>query len=181
MAFALASVNQRRVASTTRRSVRRLPAELQCSCGGMRVVHAVAGVLVRSSDRKLLLAQRPANAKSMPLLWEFPGGKMEDGETPEQALVRELEEELGVIVHPSALAVVGYASHSYDRIEKPFHLCMPLYAVHQWEGTPTSKLGQQLEWVAQDALEQFEMPLADIPLIPFIRRYLSSLDREAPK
>ncbi|KAA8490843.1 8-oxo-dGTP diphosphatase [Porphyridium purpureum] len=143
-------------------------------CSAMKIVHAVAGVLVRSADHKLLLAQRPADAKSMPLLWEFPGGKMEDGETPEQALARELDEELGITVDPLKLAVVGYASHSYNRTDKPFHLCMPLYAVHEWQGIPSSKIGQNLEWVSEDALEQYDMPAADIPLIAFIRRYLNA-------
>jgi 8-oxo-dGTP diphosphatase len=113
------------------------------------------------------LGQRP-EGKSMAGLWEFPGGKVEPGETPEAALIRELEEELGINTWQSCLAPLSFASHSYD----DFHLLMPLFACRKWEGTPQSKEGQNLKWVRAKDLRNYPMPEADIPLIPVLRDLL---------
>ncbi len=101
-------------------------------------------------------------------LWEFPGGKVEAGETPEVALVRELKEELGIDTWESCLAPLTFASHSYD----DFHLLMPLFACRKWKGIPTAQEGQKLTWVNSKDLRKFEMPPADIPLIPILRDWL---------
>lgn len=101
-------------------------------------------------------------------LWEFPGGKVEAGETPEVALIRELEEELGINTWQSCLAPLTFASHSYDN----FHLLMPLFACRKWEGTPVSREGQALKWVRANDLKSYPMPAADIPLIPVLRDLL---------
>lgn len=127
----------------------------------------VSAVALIDRDSRLLLAQRP-EGKSMAGLWEFPGGKVEQGETPEAALVRELHEELGIETWTSCLAPLTFASHSYD----DFHLLMPLFACRKWEGTPQSREGQTLKWVRANDLRQFPMPPADIPLIPILRDWL---------
>ncbi|SMP05047.1 8-oxo-dGTP diphosphatase [Shimia sagamensis] len=101
-------------------------------------------------------------------LWEFPGGKVEAGETPEVALVRELKEELGIDTWESCLAPLTFASHGYD----DFHLLMPLFACRKWKGIPTAQEGQNLTWVKSKDLRKFEMPPADIPLIPILRDWL---------
>lgn len=127
----------------------------------------VSAVALIDRDGRVLLAQRP-EGKSMAGLWEFPGGKVEAGETPEIALIRELEEELGINTWESCLAPLTFASHSYEN----FHLLMPLFACRKWEGTPSSRENQLLKWVRPNALKDFPMPAADIPLIPILRDWL---------
>ena len=120
----------------------------------------VSAVALIDRDGRVLLAQRP-EGKSMAGLWEFPGGKIETGETPEVALIRELEEELGIITWQSCLAPLTFASHSYDE----FHLLMPLFVCRKWNGTPTPREGQTLAWVRPNALRDYPMPPADVPLV----------------
>ncbi len=127
----------------------------------------VSAVALIDVDSRVLIAQRP-EGKSMAGLWEFPGGKVEEGETPEQALIRELQEELGINTWSSCLAPLTFASHSYD----DFHLLMPLFACRKWEGVPSSKEMQTLKWVKANELKDFPMPAADIPLIPILRDWL---------
>jgi 8-oxo-dGTP diphosphatase len=127
----------------------------------------VSAVILIDADDRILLAQRPAG-KSMAGLWEFPGGKVEQDETPEAALVRELQEELGINTKNSCLAPFTFASHSYPE----FHLLMPLYICRIWEGTPTPKEGQRLAWVRSHKLRDYPMPPADEPLIAMIRDFL---------
>ena len=127
----------------------------------------VSAVALIDIDGRVLLAQRP-EGKSMAGLWEFPGGKVEPGETPEVALIRELEEELGINTWESCLAPLTFASHRYV----DFHLLMPLFACRKWEGTPQSREGQALKWVKANALKEYPMPEADIPLIPILRDWL---------
>lgn len=127
----------------------------------------VSAVALIDIDGRVLLAQRPVG-KSMAGLWEFPGGKIESGETPEVALIRELEEELGINTWASCLAPLTFASHSYD----DFHLLMPLFACRKWEGTPVSRENQTLKWVYPNALKDYPMPAADLPLIPILRDWL---------
>lgn len=127
----------------------------------------VSAVALIDVDGRVLLAQRP-DGKSMAGLWEFPGGKVEPGETPEAALVRELHEELGIDTWQSCLAPLSFASHTYDG----FHLLMPLFACRKWQGTPSSREGQKLVWVRANALGQYSMPPADVPLIAVLRDWL---------
>jgi 8-oxo-dGTP diphosphatase len=127
----------------------------------------VSAVALIDRDGRVLLTQRPAG-KSMAGLWEFPGGKVEPGETPEAALVRELHEELGIATWKSCLAPLCFASHSYE----DFHLLMPLFACRKWEGTPHSREGQALAWVRPERLRDYPMPPADLPLIPVLRDWL---------
>jgi 8-oxo-dGTP diphosphatase len=114
-----------------------------------------------------LIAQRP-EGKSMAGLWEFPGGKIEPNETPEAALVRELNEELGIETWDSCLAPLTFASHSYD----DFHLVMPLFVCRKWTGIVQPKEGQTLKWVDAKALKDYPMPAADIPIISILRDLL---------
>lgn len=132
----------------------------------MKIV-LVSAVALIDIDGRVLLAQRP-EGKSMAGLWEFPGGKVEADETPEVALIRELEEELGINTWQSCLAPLTFASHSYGS----FHLLMPLFACRKWEGTPQSKEGQALKWVKPSDLKSYPMPAADVPLIPILRDWL---------
>lgn len=134
--------------------------------GGRRVV-LVAAVALVDRDGRVLLAQRP-EGKSMAGLWEFPGGKVEPGETPEAALMRELHEELGISTWESCLAPLTFASHAYD----DFHLLMPLFVCRKWEGVPQAREGQRLAWVRPGALRDYPMPPADVPLIPILRDWL---------
>lgn len=127
----------------------------------------VSAVALIDVEGRVLLAQRP-EGKSMAGLWEFPGGKVEQGETPEVALIRELQEELGIDTWASCLAPLTFASHSYDN----FHLLMPLFACRKWDGVPQSREGQALKWVAARDLNQYPMPAADVPLIPILRDWL---------
>ena len=127
----------------------------------------VSAVALIDIDGRVLLAQRP-EGKAMAGLWEFPGGKIESGETPEAALIRELHEELGIDTWSSCLAPLTFASHSYES----FHLLMPLFACRKWEGTPQPREGQTLKWVRPTELRDFPMPAADIPLIPILRDWL---------
>ena len=132
----------------------------------MKVV-LVSAVALIDVDGRVLLAQRP-EGKSMAGLWEFPGGKVEAGETPEAALIRELHEELGIETWESCLAPLTFASHSYNN----FHLLMPLFACRKWGGTPTSRENQGLKWVRATDLKNYPMPAADVPLIPILRDWL---------
>ena len=127
----------------------------------------VSAVTLIDVDGRILLGQRP-EGKSMAGLWEFPGGKVEDGETPEVALIRELEEELGINTWESCLAPLTFASHTYEK----FHLLMPLFACRKWEGTPQSRENQALKWVHAKDLKDYPMPAADVPLIPILRDWL---------
>ena len=127
----------------------------------------VSAVALIDPDGRVLLAQRPAG-RSMAGLWEFPGGKVDPGETPEAALIRELHEELGIDTWESCLAPLTFASHSYDE----FHLLMPLYACRKWQGTPQPREGQALKWVRKQDLRDYPMPPADIPLLPILRDWL---------
>jgi 8-oxo-dGTP diphosphatase len=133
---------------------------------GKKIVLVAACALI-DSDGRILLAQRP-EGKSLAGLWEFPGGKVEQGETPEETLVRELEEELGIKTKVACLAPLTFASHSYDT----FHLLMPLYVCRRYEGIPQGREGQALKWVKPMALRDYPMPPADEPLIPMLQDLL---------
>jgi 8-oxo-dGTP diphosphatase len=123
----------------------------------------VVAVALIDADNRVLIAQRP-EGKSLAGLWEFPGGKMEPGERPEETLIRELHEELGIMVKEACLAPLTFASHAYDN----FHLLMPLYACRRWDGFVQSREGQALKWVRPRNLRDYPMPPADGPLIPFL-------------
>ncbi|MDZ4095698.1 MAG: (deoxy)nucleoside triphosphate pyrophosphohydrolase [Paracoccaceae bacterium] len=127
----------------------------------------VSAVALIDADGRVLLAQRP-EGKSLAGLWEFPGGKVETGETPEAALIRELHEELGIDTWKSCLAPLTFASHSYE----DFHLLMPLFACRRWNGTAVAREGQTLAWVRPERLRDYPMPAADLPLIPILRDWL---------
>jgi 8-oxo-dGTP diphosphatase len=127
----------------------------------------VAAVALVDADGRVLIARRP-EGKDMAGLWEFPGGKMRAGETPEAALIRELAEELALDVRESCLAAVACASHDYDE----FHLLMPLFACRVWKGTPTAREGQELRWSAPARLADWPMPPADAPLVSLLRDIL---------
>ncbi|HEV7440619.1 MAG TPA: (deoxy)nucleoside triphosphate pyrophosphohydrolase [Methylobacterium sp.] len=138
------------------------PAPTEPSAGKSRLLLVVAVALV-DADGRVLLAQRPPG-KQLAGLWEFPGGKVEPGERPEETLIRELAEEIGITVEEPCLAPLTFASHSYDL----FHLLMPLYVCRRWSGTPRSLEGQALQWVRPRNLRDMPMPPADAPLIPFL-------------
>lgn len=127
----------------------------------------VAAVALVDADGRILVAQRP-EGKKMAGLWEFPGGKVEPGETPEQALIRELQEELGIETWTNCLAPLTFASHEYD----DFHLLMPLYVCRKWDGFVEGREGQAVKWVTPRALFDLSMPEADLPLLPMIRDIL---------
>ena len=123
----------------------------------------VAACALIDADGRVLIAQRP-EGKAMAGLWEFPGGKMEAGERPEQTLIRELREEIGITVSEPCLAPLTFASHAYDN----FHLLMPLYICRRWNGDVVALEGQTLAWVRANKLRDYPMPPADIPLIPHL-------------
>lgn len=133
----------------------------------MTRVVLVSAVALIDVDGRVLLAQRPAG-KSLAGLWEFPGGKVEPGESPEAALIRELHEELGIDTWKSCLAPLTFASHAYE----DFHLLMPLFACRKWQGIPHAREGQALAWVRANELRNYPMPPADVPLIPILRDWL---------
>ncbi|MBW9114539.1 8-oxo-dGTP diphosphatase MutT [Rhizobium cauense] len=132
-----------------------------------RSILLVAACALIDSDGRILLAQRPVG-KSLAGLWEFPGGKVEPGETPEESLVRELHEELGITTKVACLAPLSFASHTYEK----FHLLMPLYVCRRYEGIPHGREGQALKWVKPQALRDYPMPPADEPLIPILQDLL---------
>jgi 8-oxo-dGTP diphosphatase len=132
----------------------------------MKTILVVAAALV-DSDGRVLIAQRP-EGKQLAGLWEFPGGKVEPGETPETALIRELEEELGITVKQACLAPFVFASHTYES----FHLLMPLYLIRRWEGEPESREHKALKWVRPNDMGQYPMPPADDPLVAWLRDFI---------
>ncbi len=132
----------------------------------MRTVLVAACALI-DADGRVLLAERPAG-KSMAGLWEFPGGKVEPGERPEETLIRELKEELGIVVTEPCLAPLTFASHVYP----DFHLLMPLYVCRRWEGTVVLQERQQLAWVRPNRLRDYPMPPADEPLVSHLMALL---------
>jgi 8-oxo-dGTP diphosphatase len=134
---------------------------------GAKPLLLVAACALVDIDGRILLARRP-EGKKMAGLWEFPGGKLNPGEIPEAALIRELKEELGIDVAAACLAPFAFASHDYDT----FHLLMPLFICRRWKGNPTAREGQTLAWVRAAKLAEYEMPPADKPLIPLLREFL---------
>jgi 8-oxo-dGTP diphosphatase len=132
----------------------------------MKTVLVVAAALV-DSDGRVLIAQRP-EGKQLAGLWEFPGGKVEPGETPEIALIRELEEELGIVVKQACLAPFVFASHTYET----FHLLMPLYLIRRWEGEPEAKEHKAIKWVRPNDMGNYPMPPADDPLVAWLRDFI---------
>ena len=134
---------------------------------GSKPMLLVAACALIDADGRVLLARRP-EGKTMAGLWEFPGGKLHSGETPEAALIRELKEELGIDVSAACLAPFAFASHAYER----FHLLMPLYLCRRWKGVPKARENQTLAWVRPQKLADYPMPPADKPLIPLLRDFL---------
>jgi 8-oxo-dGTP diphosphatase len=127
----------------------------------------VAACALVDADGRVLLTERPAG-KSMAGLWEFPGGKIEPGERPEETLIRELKEEVGIVVREPCLAPLTFASHSYA----DFHLLMPLYVCRRWEGLVVAQEGQRLAWVRPNRLRDYKMPPADEPLVAHLTTLL---------
>jgi 8-oxo-dGTP diphosphatase len=130
----------------------------------MRRIVLVSACALVDGEGRVLIAQRP-EGKSMAGLWEFPGGKVETGESPEASLIRELKEELGIDVKAACLAPLTFASHAYEE----FHLLMPLFVCRRWEGIAQPREGQKLAWVKPGKLADYPMPPADIPLIAHLR------------
>ena len=127
----------------------------------------VAACALVDTDGRVLIAERPAG-RTMAGLWEFPGGKVEQGERPEETLIRELKEELGIVVKEACLAPLTFASHAYP----DFHLLMPLYVCRRWDGIATAQEGQRLAWVRPNRLSEYPMPPADLPLISHLTTLL---------
>ncbi len=144
-----------------------LPAEPAEAAADAKPLVLVAACALIDADGRVLLARRP-EGKAMAGLWEFPGGKLGPGETPEHALIRELREELGIDVATACLAPFAFASHAYER----FHLMMPLYLCRRWRGRPQPREGQTLAWVRPAKLADYPMPPADAPLVPLLRDFL---------
>lgn len=145
---------------------------IPCPEGDVRVGEGlptvfVAAIALVDMDGRVLIAKRP-EGKSMAGLWEFPGGKVEAGELPEEALIRECGEELGIDTTAGCLAPFAFASHSYD----DFHLLMPLYICRNWRGMPKPREGQTLKWVRPKDMKNYPMPPADVPLVAQLRDYL---------
>ncbi len=134
---------------------------------GQKPILLVAAIALIDTDGRVLIAQRP-KGKHLEGLWEFPGGKLRDGETPEAALIRELDEELGIDVEHSCLAPLSFASHEYEE----FHLLMPLYVCRIWNGVVSPREGQNLKWVRPSRLSDWPMPPADAPLVAALRDLL---------
>ncbi|QXM25394.1 GNAT family N-acetyltransferase [Elioraea tepida] len=143
------------------------PAGDPLSLGEDRPLVLVSAVALIDSDGRVLIARRP-EGKALAGLWEFPGGKVRPGETPEAALIRELREELGIDVSAACLAPFAFASHAYES----FHLLMPLYLCRRWQGTPVPREGQALAWVRPQKLAEYPMPPADRPLVAMLRDWL---------
>ncbi|MEP3477088.1 MAG: 8-oxo-dGTP diphosphatase MutT [Hyphomicrobiales bacterium] len=143
-----------------------MSSETQKKSSKTRILHVVACALI-DRDGRVLLAERP-KGRSMEGLWEFPGGKIEEGETPEKALIRELNEELGIDTSENCLAPFTFASHSYEE----FHLLMPLYICRKWKGHIMGKENQNLKWVKPNKLADYPMPPADVPLVAMLRDFL---------
>jgi 8-oxo-dGTP diphosphatase len=132
----------------------------------LKLTLVVACALI-DTDKRVLLAQRP-EGKAMAGLWEFPGGKVEPGERPEETLIRELHEEIGITVSEPCLAPLTFASHAYEH----FHLLMPLYVCRRWDGIVNGREGQRLAWVKPNRLKDYEMPPADVPLVSHLMSLL---------
>lgn len=132
----------------------------------MKTVLVVAAALV-DADGRVLIAQRP-DGKQLAGQWEFPGGKVEPGETPETALIRELQEELGITVKQACLAPFVFASHTYES----FHLLMPLFLIRRWEGEPEAREHKALKWVRPNDMRNYEMPPADLPLVAWLQDFI---------
>ena len=130
----------------------------------MSAIVLVAAAALVDVDGRVLICKRPAG-KQLAGLWEFPGGKVEPGETPEACLIRELDEELGITVANACLAPFVFASHAYDS----FHLLMPLYLCRRWEGTPTALEHEAITWVKPNRMSDYPMPPADAPLVAWLR------------
>jgi 8-oxo-dGTP diphosphatase len=143
------------------------PRRRQDAAAAERTVVLVAAVALIDVDGRVLLAERPAG-KHLAGMWEFPGGKVQPGETPETALIRELGEELGIDVEAGCLAPFTFASHAYPE----FHLLMPLYVCRKWSGIVTAREGQRLKWVRPAQLSDYPMPPADKPLVAMLRDLL---------
>jgi 8-oxo-dGTP diphosphatase len=142
-------------------------AAVETQSGSGQPLVLVAAVVLVDADGRVLLARRP-EGKAMAGMWEFPGGKVDPGETPETALIRELAEELGIDVAASCLAPFTFASHAYP----DFHLLMPLYVCRKWSGIPMAREGQRLAWVRPARLAEYAMPPADKPLVAMLRDLL---------
>ena len=142
------------------------------SASGSKPILTVVAAALVDADNRVLLTQRP-EGKSMAGLWEFPGGKIDDGESPEAALRRELFEELAIDVCPTCIAPLTFASHAYEA----FHLLMPLYLCRSWDGEVRPQEGQEIAWVRANRLQHYPMPPADLPLLPAIRDAVANFSR----